>query len=271
MHLIGHTIFITGASRGIGKAIALRLAKEGANIAIAAKTTDPNPKLPGTIHETVKEIESIGGHAIGFPVDVRFPEQIQQAIEATVAQFGGLDGIINNAGAIRLTNTANTSPKDFDLMMGINVRASHICAHYALPYLKQSKNPHILNLSPPLSLDKKWFKNHVTYTISKFGMSMLVLGMAEEFKADGIAVNALWPKTIIDTAALRMINLPIKPEQCRKPEIVADAACAILSKDSKTTTGHFFLDEDVLRAEGVENFDQYAVAPGNPLLPDLFV
>jgi len=274
--LHGKTIFISGGSRGIGLAIALRAARDGANIAIAAKTALPNPKLPGTIHTAAAEIIAAGGRALAIECDIREEAAVVGAVAATVAHFGGIDILVNNASAISLTSTLATPMKRFDLMFDVDVRGTFLCSQACLPHLQRAassgRNPHILMLSPPLALDPKWFAPHVAYTIAKYGMSMCVLGMAEEFRAQGIAVNALWPRTVIATAALAMI--PGAREQLahtRKPEIVADAAHAILLRDARTTTGHFFLDEDVLREAGVTDFDGYAVEPGKALLPDLFL
>jgi len=274
--LHGKTIFISGGSRGIGLAIALRAARDGANIAIAAKTALPNPKLPGTIHTAAAEIIAAGGRALPIECDIREEAAVVGAVAATVAHFGGIDILVNNASAISLTSTLATPMKRFDLMFDVDVRGTFLCSQACLPHLQRAassgRNPHILMLSPPLALDPKWFAPHVAYTIAKYGMSMCVLGMAEEFRAQGIAVNALWPRTVIATAALAMI--PGAREQLahtRKPEIVADAAHAILRRDARTTTGHFFLDEDVLREAGVTDFDGYAVEPGKALLPDLFL
>jgi citronellol/citronellal dehydrogenase len=268
--LRGKTLFITGGSRGIGKAIALRAAADGANIAIAAKTAEPHPKLPGTIHSAAAEIEAAGGRALPLQVDIRDEGQIHAAVEQTAATFGGIDILINNASAINLTGTLETPLKRFDLMMGVNTRGTFACSQACIPHLRKAANPHILNLSPPLNMDPKWFKHHVAYTMAKYGMSLCVLGMAEEFKADGIAVNALWPRTVILTAALAMLG-GLTPENCRKPEIVADAAHVILTRDSRGQTGNFYIDDEVLREAGVTDFEQYAVAPGKPLLPDLFL
>jgi citronellol/citronellal dehydrogenase len=270
-NLRGKTLFITGASRGIGKAIALRAAADGANIVIAAKTTEPHPKLPGTIHSAAEEIEAAGGKALPVVCDIREEEQVQQAVRQAVEKFGGIDILVNNASAINLTGTLETPIKRFDLMWGVNARGTFLCSQACIPHLEKAANPHILTLSPPLNLKPEWFKNHVAYTISKYGMSLCVLGMAEEFKDRGIAVNALWPRTVIATAALAMLGGLIKPENCRTPEIVADAAHALLTRDSRSATGNFYIDEDVLRAEGVSDFEQYAVQPGQRLLPDLFV
>jgi citronellol/citronellal dehydrogenase len=269
--LKGRTLFITGASRGIGKAIALRAAADGANVVVVAKTTEPHPKLPGTIFSAAEEIEAAGGRALPLGVDIRDEEQVYGAVAKTVETFGGIDILINNASAINLTGTLATPMKRFDLMMGVNTRGTFLCSQACIPHLKESSNPHILNLSPPLNLDPKWFKGHVAYTMAKYGMSLCVLGMAEELRGDGIAVNALWPRTAIATAALAMLGGAIAPEQCRKPEIVADAAHAILTRGSREATGNFFIDDEVLRAAGVTDFDQYAVKPGTELYPDFFV
>ncbi len=269
--LAGRTLFITGASRGIGRRIALRAAADGANVAIVAKTDRPNPKLPGTIHTVAEEIREAGGRALPLRVDIRDEEAVRNAAAATAEAFGGIDILVNNASAIYLAGTLETPMKRFDLMFGVNVRGTYVCSQACIPYLKEGINPHVLNLSPPPNLDPKWFKDHVAYTMAKYGMSLCVLGMSEEFRADGIAVNALWPKTVIATAALAMLGGAVKPENCRKEDIVADAAHAILCRDSRKTTGNFFIDEEVLKEEGVEDFDQYAVEPGNPLLPDLFL
>ena len=269
--LKGKTLFITGASRGIGKAIALRAAADGANVAIAAKTTEPHPKLPGTIYSAAEEIEAAGGKALPLQVDIREEEQVHQAVEKTVETFGGIDVLVNNASAISLTGTLTTPMKRFDLMWGVNARGTYLCSQACIPHLRKAANPHILTLSPPLNMDPRWFKGHVAYTMAKYGMSMCVLGMAEEFREDGIAVNALWPRTVIATAALAMLGGLIKPEGCRKPEIVADAAHAILTRDSRTCTGNFFLDDEVLAEAGVTDLERDAVQPGSRLFPDLFL
>jgi citronellol/citronellal dehydrogenase len=270
-NLRGKTLFITGASRGIGKAIALRAAADGANVVIAAKTTEPHPKLPGTIHTAAQEVEAAGGQALAVQCDIRDEDQVQSAVAQAVERFGGIDVLINNASAINLTNTLETPPKRFDLMWGVNARGTFLCSQACIPHLEKAANPHILTLSPPLNLNPKWFKNHVAYTISKYGMSLCVLGMAEEFKNRGIAVNALWPRTVIATAALAMLGGAVPTERCRTPEIMADAAHLILTKDSRSATGNFFLDEDVLRADGVTDFEKYAVEPGQKLMTDLFL
>jgi citronellol/citronellal dehydrogenase len=272
--LKGKTLFITGASRGIGKAIALRAAADGANVVIAAKTTEPHPKLPGTIFSAAEEIEAAGGKALAVQCDIREEDQVRQAVQQTVERFGGIDILVNNASAINLTGTLETPMKRFDLMWGVNARGTFLCSQACLPHLQKAANPHILTLSPPLNLQPKWFKNHVAYTISKYGMSLCVLGMAEEFKDHGIAVNALWPRTVIATAALAMLGGAIKPESCRTPEIMADAAHAVLTRDSRSATGQFYIDQDVLRADGVTDFEKYAVQPGQPgqtLMMDLFL
>ena len=270
-NLGGKTLLITGASRGIGKAIALRAAADGANIAIIAKTVEPHPKLPGTIHSAAAEIEEAGGKALALAVDIRFEDQIATAVARTIETFGRLDVLVNNASAISLTSTAQTPLKRFDLMFGVNVRGTFACSQACLPHLKLAPNPHILNIAPPLNMEAKWFQNHVAYTMAKYGMSLCVLGMAEEFRADGIAVNALWPRTVILTAALQMIGAPIKPENCRIPEIVADAAHHVLCRDAKETTGKFFIDDEVLAEAGVSDIEQYRAAPGGTLLPDFFL
>ena len=275
MSLQGKTLFITGASRGIGLAIAKRVARDGANIAIAAKTDQPNPKLPGTIHTAAAEIEAAGGKALPMQVDIRDEDAVAAAVKQAADHFGGIDVLVNNASAISLTRTLDTPMKRFDLMFGVNVRGTFVCSQACIPYLKQSaqagRNPHILNLSPPLSMKAKWFAPHVAYTMAKYGMSMCVLGMAEELKPDGIAVNALWPRTVIATAALNLIPMA-NPALGRKPEIMADAAHAILNRDAREYTGRFFIDDEVLAEAGVTNLDDYAVTPGNKkFLPDFFV
>ena len=275
MSLKDKRIFITGGSRGIGLAIAVRAAQDGAKVAIAAKTSDPHPKLPGTIFTAADEINQAGGEALPIQCDIRDEEQIASAIDKTVKQFGGLDILINNASAINLTPTLATPAKRFDLMFDVNVRGTFLTSQAAIPHLKDSakagRNPHILTLSPPLSMKAKWFKNHVAYTMAKYGMSMCVLGMSEEFRRDEIAVNALWPRTAIDTAALQMIP-GIETAACRKPEILADAAYEILNRPSKDCTGNFFVDDEVLASIGITDLDKYAVVPGTTdFLLDFFL
>jgi len=265
------TLFITGASRGIGKAIALKAAADGANIVIAAKTDRKHPRLPGTIHEAAAEIKQAGGKALPIKLDIRDEQAVAEAMQQAADHFGGIDILVNNASAIYLAPTPEVPMKRFDLMFGVNVRGTFVCSQAAWPWLKRAENPHILNLSPPLNMDPKWFAPHVAYTMAKYGMSQCVLGMAEEFRQHGIAVNALWPKTVIATAALAMLGDAVKPENCRKPEILADAAHWILTRRASEVTGNFFIDEGVLEKMGVRNLDQYAVAPGERLLPDLFV
>ncbi|XP_063066819.1 hydroxysteroid dehydrogenase-like protein 2 [Engraulis encrasicolus] len=267
--LAGCTLFITGASRGIGKAIALKAAKDGANVVIAAKTAQAHPKLPGTIYTAAEEIEAVGGKALPCIVDVRDEAQISDAVEKAVQKFGGIDILVNNASAINLTGTLETSMKKVDLMLGINLRGTYLTSKLCIPHLLKSKNPHILNLSPPLNLNPIWFKNHTAYTMAKYGMSMCVLGMAEEFRGS-IAVNALWPKTAIQTAAMDMLGGSDIGKQCRNVEIMADAAYAIFNQPS-SYTGHFVIDEDILKKEGIKDFDVYAIQPGHPLLPDFFL
>ena len=269
-NLAGKTLFISGASRGIGLAIALRAAQDGANIIVTGKTATPHPKLPGTVYTAAAEIEAAGGKALPLVVDIRFEDQVYAAVERAVRHFGGIDILVNNASAISLTGTLETPMKRFDLMMGINLRGTFLCSQACLPHLARAGNPHILTLSPPLDMRAKWFAPHVAYTIAKYGMSMCVLGMAEEFRNSGIAVNALWPRTIIATAALQVIP-GAHPEQGRSPGIMAEAAWHILTRDSRATTGNFFIDEDVLAAAGITDLSPYAVAPSNPLKRDLFL
>ena len=275
MTLAGKRIFITGGSRGIGLAIALRAAKDGASIAIAAKTTEPHPKLPGTIFTAAKDIEDAGGKALAIACDIRDENQITAAVEQAAKAFGGIDILINNASAINLTNTENTPAKRFDLMMGVNTRGTFLTSQACLPYLKKSaqegRNPHILMLSPPLSMKGKWFKPHLAYTMAKYGMSMCVLGLADELKRDGIGVNALWPRTAINTAALAMIP-GMDIEFCRTTEIISDTAYIILNRSGKECSGNFFIDEQVLASEGITDLDKYAVVPGNKeFVNDLYV
>ena len=275
MSLAGKRMFITGGSRGIGLAIALRAAQDGALIAIAAKTAEANPKLPGTIFSAAKEIEAAGGTALPIQCDIRDEAQIEAAISKTAEQFGGIDILVNNASAINLTRTDQTPAKRFDLMFDVNVRGTFLTSQAALPHLRKSaeagRNPHILNLSPPLSMKAVWFKNHVAYTMAKYVMSMCVLGMAEEFKRDGIGVNALWPRTVIDTAALQMIP-GIDAQAGRTPQILADAAHIIFNRDAKECTGNFFVDDTLLASEGITDLEKYSVTPGTKdFLLDFFL
>lgn len=270
--LSGKTAFITGASRGIGKHIALKLAEHGANVAIAAKTVEPHSVLKGTIYSAAEEVNLSGGNALPLMVNIMNETMVKEAIEKTVDHFGGIDILVNNASAINLTDTLNTPMRRFDMMHNVNVRGTFMVSKYCIPHLKKSENPHILVLSPPLNMDPKWFKGFLAYTMSKYGMSMCVMGFSEEYRDDGIAVNALWPKTIIATAAIRYLfggNKGI--EMSRHPGIIADAALEILSRDSKTCTGNFFLDEEVLKEIGINDFSHYAMNPDLDLMPDLFV
>ena len=274
--LAGRTLFISGGSRGIGLAIALRAARDGANVVIAAKTSSPHPKLPGTIHTAAEEIERAGGNALPVECDIRDEAAVYGAVDAAVKHFGGIDILVNNASAISLTGTVDTPVKRFDLMIGVDVRGTFLCSQACLPHLKRAaqagRNPHILTLAPPLHMDAKWFAPHVAYTIAKYGMSMCVLGMAEEFRKDGIAVNALWPRSVIATSAIVMIpGVSQQVDGMRKPEIVADAAHAILVRDARAATGRFFIDDEALAEAGVTDFAKYAVKPGTPLLPDFFL
>jgi citronellol/citronellal dehydrogenase len=275
MSLAGKTLFISGASRGIGLAIAKRAARDGANVTIVAKTEQPNPKLPGTIYTAAKEVEAAGGQALPIATDIRDEAAVQAAAKRCADHFGGIDILVNNASAISLTGTLETPMKRFDLMFGVNVRGTYLCSQATLPYLREAaragRNPHILTLSPPLNMNPRWFKNHVAYTIAKYGMSMCVLGMAEEFRDAGIAVNGLWPRTVINTAALAMIP-GVDPKRCRTPEILADSAYAIFQRDARKHTGNLYLAEDVLAAEGITDLDRYAVVPGTKdFIPDLFL
>ncbi len=269
--LKGKTVLITGGSRGIGQAIGVAAARQGANVAIAAKTAEPHPKLQGTIHTAARAIEEAGGKALPLQCDVRDEAQLQAAVEKTVSTFGGLDVLVNNASAIYLADVGSTPMKRFDLMHQVNVRATFAASQAAIPHLARSVNPHILNLSPPLTLNPRWFASHLAYTLSKYGMSMCVVGLSEELFDRGIAVNALWPRTVIATAALDLLGGADTAKHGRTPEIVADAAMVILGRDSRACTGNFFVDEDVLRAEGVTDFGRYAVSPGEPLMRDLFL
>jgi len=275
MSLAGKKLFITGGSRGIGLAIALKAARDGASVAIAAKTTEVNPKLPGTIYSAAEEIQAAGGVALPIQCDLRDEEQISAAISKAVAEFGGIDILVNNASAINLTKTEATPAKRFDLMFDVNVRGTFLTSQAAIPHLRESakagRNPHILTLSPPLSMKAKWFQHHVAYTMAKYGMSMCVLGMSEEFRKEGIAVNALWPRTAIDTAALQMIP-GVDTAACRTPEILADSAYIILNRESKSCTGNFFVDDELLASEGITDLDKYSVVPGTTdFLLDFFL
>jgi len=269
------TLLVTGASRGIGLAIALKAARDGARIVLVAKTTEPNPKLPGTLYSAAKEIEAAGGQALPVPTDIRDENAVAAAVAAGVARFGGIDILVNNASAISLTPTDATPMKRFDLMFGVNVRGTYCCTQACLPHLiasaKAGRNPHVLNMSPPLSMKAHWFQNHVAYTMAKYGMSECTLGHAAEFKRHGIAVNSLWPRTAIATAALQMIP-GVDTGKCRKPEILADAAYLILTSDAKTTSGNFFIDDTLLAQHGITDLDRYSVVPGTKqFIPDFFV
>ncbi|WP_395505146.1 SDR family oxidoreductase [Ectopseudomonas hydrolytica] len=273
MSLSGKTLFITGASRGIGREIALKAAADGANIVIAAKSAEPHPKLAGTIHSVAAEVEAAGGKALALQLDVRDEQAVAAAMARAAEHFGGIDAVVNNAGAIKLVGVEKLEPKRFDLMYQINTRAVMVCSQAALPYLKQSASGHILNLSPPLNLDAKWFAQHGPYTVTKYGMSMLTLGMSEEFKKYGISVNSLWPKTMIATAAIEFeLGSRDAFKRARTPAIMADAAHAILSSEGRSLTGRLLIDEDILREQGVTDFEQYRFDPaGGSLVPDLFV
>ena len=275
MSLAGKRIFVTGGSRGIGLAIALRAARDGASVAIAAKTAEVNPKLPGTIYSAAAEIEAAGGVALPIQCDLRDEDQIAASIAKAADEFGGIDILINNASAINLTKTEATPAKRFDLMFDVNVRGTFLTSQAAVPHLRESakagRNPHILTLSPPLSMKAKWFQHHVAYTMAKYGMSMCVLGMSEEFRKEGIAVNALWPRTAIDTAALQMIP-GVDTAACRTPEILAGAAYIILNRESKSCTGNFFVDDELLASEGITDLEKYSVVPGTKdFLLDFFL
>ncbi len=266
------TVLITGASRGIGKAIALRLAKEGANIVIAAKSVEEDPRLGGTIFSVAEEVEAAGGKALAVQVDIRYEEQIQAMVQKAVEKFGGIDVVINNASAIQLTPTEQTDTKRFDLMQSINVRGTFLVGKHCIPYLKKGKNPHIITLSPPINLNPKWLGGHIAYTITKYSMSMLALGWAAELKGAGVASNALWPRTTIDTAAVRnLLGGEALAKMSRKPEMIADAVFYILRRPSAECTGNTFIDEEVMAAEGITDLSQYSVVPGAQLYPDLFV
>ncbi|MEK6211291.1 MAG: NAD(P)-dependent oxidoreductase [Pseudomonadota bacterium] len=269
-NLKNKTIFITGASRGIGREIALRFARDGANIVVTGKTADPHPKLKGTIFATAEEVEGLGGRALPLKLDIRDENSVAAAVKETVERFGGIDVLVNNASAINISNTLATPAKRYDLMHQVNARGTFVCSQACIPHLMESRNPHILTLSPPLNLNPKWFKDHVAYTMAKYGMSMCTLGMAAEFAPNGIAVNSLWPRTTIATAAVETF-FPQAVASSRKPAVMADAAYAIVTRDSRSTTGNFFIDEDVLRGHGVTDFEQYAVTPGAPLFNDIFL
>jgi citronellol/citronellal dehydrogenase len=275
LNLKGKTIFITGASRGIGKAIGLRAARDGANVVIAAKTAEAHPKLEGTIYTAKAEIEAAGGKALACICDVRFEEQVQEAVKLAVATFGGIDILVNNASAISLTGTVDTPMKRYDLMHGVNTRGTFVCSQACIPHLAKSDNPHILNISPPLNMEARWFGPHVAYTMAKFGMSMCVLGMAEELKGQKIAVNALWPRTVIATAAVQnLLGGDATIRGSRKPDIMADAAYALLTRKSTEFTGNFCVDETLLREAGTTDFSAYSMTPGikdSELLPDYFL
>lgn len=271
--LKGKTLFISGASRGIGLAIAKRAAADGANVAIAAKTAEPHPKLPGTIYTAAEEIEEAGGRALPVVCDIRYEEQVEAAVEAAVEEFGGIDVCVNNASAIQLSGTLETRMKRFDLMHQINTRGTFLVSQKCIPHLKKGDNPHVLNLSPPLDMSAKWFAPHLAYTMAKFGMSLCVLGMAEEFRGDGIAFNALWPRTTIATAAVRnLLGGEDMVNASRTPEIMGDAAYAILTRDSREFTGNFCIDDEVLYGAGERDFEKYKVNPdAEKLMPDFFV
>ncbi len=270
--LAGKTLFVTGSSRGIGKAIALRAARDGAAVVLAAKTVAPDPKLPGTIHSAAEEVEAAGGRALPVPCDVRDEAQVKAAVKAAVETFGRLDILVNNASAINLRGTLELPVARFDLLFAVNARAAFVCSKACLPHLLESDNPHILNISPPLNTDPKWFRGIAPYTLTKYGMTMLALGMAGEFRDRGLAANALWPKTGIATAAVRnLLGGEEAVRRCRRPEIVADAAHAVLTRPAGLCTGRCLLDEEVLREEGISDFSSYAVDPGADLMPDFFL
>jgi citronellol/citronellal dehydrogenase len=271
MRLKNKTLFITGGSRGIGLEIALAAAREGANIVIAARSNKPQPKLPGTIHTAAEAIESAGGKCLPLVMDVRDEARVADCTAEAAAHFGGIDILINNASAIYLAGSLDVPAKRFDLMQQVNMRGTFLASQACLPYLLKAENPHILTLSPPINLDPKWFVRHTAYTISKYAMSMCVLGLAAEFGSQGVGVNALWPKTVIDTAALAMLKGLVEPKNCRHPKIVADAALAVCKRDARGCCGNFFIDEEVLREEGITDLSAYAVQSGEPLCPDLFL
>lgn len=271
MSLRGKTIFITGASRGIGRAIALRCARDGANVVVTGKTTEPHPRLAGTVHSVAREVEAAGGAALAMRLDVRDEQAVAAAVAQVVTRFGGIDALVNNAGAISLTGTLETPIRRFDLMLGVNARGTFACSQACVPHLARSANPHILNVAPPLNMNARWFRDHVAYTIAKYGMSMCTLGMSAELASCGIAVNSLWPRTTIATAAIEVHFPEAVLRASRKPAIMADAAYAILNRDSRRASGNFYIDEAVLREEGVTDFERYAVEPGAELYSDLFL
>jgi citronellol/citronellal dehydrogenase len=268
--LRGKTVFITGASRGIGKAIGLRAARDGASVVVLGKTEDPDPRLPGTIYSAAEEMEAVGGQALPIATDIRFIDQVQDAVGQAVERFGGIDVLVNNASAIHLSGTLDTPMKRFDLMHQVNVRGTFLCSQACLPHLLRAENPHVLNVAPPLNLDPRWFAPHLAYTIAKYGMGLCVLGMAAEFKGR-VGVNALWPRTVIATSVVRKLAGEVFARGARTPAIMADAAHAILTRDAASCGGNFFLDEDVLRAEGVTDFERYAVDPTEELMEDFFL
>jgi citronellol/citronellal dehydrogenase len=271
MSLKGKTVFVTGATRGIGREIALRCGRDGANVVVTGKTSEPHPKLSGTIHTVAREVEAAGGAALPVQLDVRDVDAVAAAVQQAAARFGGIDCLVNNASAISLTGTLDTPVKRLDLMLAVNLRGTFACSQACIPHLKKAANPHILTISPPLNMKPRWFKDHVAYTMAKYGMSMCTLGMAEEFRSSGIAVNSLWPRTTIATAAIEVHFPEAILKASRKPAIMADAAYAILNRGSRGATGNFYIDEEVLRAEGVTDFERYAVTPGAKLYPDPFL
>lgn len=271
MSLKAKTIFITGSSRGIGRAMALRCAQAGANVVITGKTVEPHPKLEGTIHTVAEEVQQAGGQALAIQLDVRDDTALEAAVQQAAAHFGGIDVCINNASAISITPTEKTDLKRFDLMFGVNVRATFACSKACLPFLRQAENPHIVNIAPPLNMDAKWFKDHVAYTYTKYGMSVCTLGMSAEFAAEGIAVNSLWPATTIATAAVKYNFPPAIYARSRKPEIMADAAYALITQSARETTGNFYTDEQVLASQGVEDFSTYMLDPAQQPIPDFYV
>lgn len=268
--LAGKTVLITGATRGIGREMALRFARDGANVVVTGKTAEPSPKVKGTIHETAREVEQAGGRALALQLDVRDDEAVERAVQTVAETFGGIDVLVNNASAISLTGTLATTPRRYDLMQDIDARGAFVCSRACIPWLEKSGNPHILTLSPPLNMQARWFKDHLAYTIAKYGMSMCTLGMSAEFASKGIAVNSLWPRTTIATAAVEVF-FPEAVAGSRKPAIMADAAHAIVTLDSRSATGNFYIDEEVLREAGVSDFEAYAVTPEAHLVNDLFL